>query len=377
MMHVLHIISGLQVGGAEMALLKLVAGSKNGPYSHSVVALAPEGDMRQRFLAEGVELTVIDFRRAPLAGFYRLFSLIRRTRPGIVQTWMYHADLLGGVAARLAGNRRVIWGIRTTDLRRQGGRATALIRSICAALSRWVPDTIVCVAEASRRAHVTVGYNAARMEVVPNGFALRADMVSPDERARFRADCGFASDELVVGCVGRFSEDKDQANFVRAAGLLAQRFDKLRFLMVGRDVQANNAELASWIAATGYADRFTLLGERKDVDHCLAAMDVFCLSSRTEGFPNVVGEAMALGVPCVVTDVGDAALLVGETGLVVPADDAERLAEAMAGLVRITPEERALLGRQAIERIEEQFTLERTRQRFEAIYKRIAGRGGI
>lgn len=375
MPRVLHIISGLEVGGAEMALLKLISSSAQSDYIHSVVALAPEGDMRRRFEAEGVQLSVIDFRRAPLSGFCKLISLIRHTRPGIVQTWMYHADLLGGLAARLAGYRQVIWGIRTTNLK-MGSGITTWIRRVCALLSRWVPDTVVCVAEASRRAHVEVGYLASKMEVIPNGFMARGDRASNEERERIRAQYGFERGDLVIGCVGRFSEDKDPGNFVRAAGLLAQRVDNVRFLMIGRDVQRDNFELASWIEATGFSDRFTLLGERGDVDRCLIAMDVFCLPSRTEGFPNVVGEAMALGVSCVVTDVGDAALLVGSTGIAVPAGDHVRLSDALYQCVSMEPSERERLGREGAERIAQEYTLERTRERFEAIYKRIEGKGG-
>jgi glycosyltransferase involved in cell wall biosynthesis len=375
MPRVLHVISGLQVGGAEMALLKLVVSSRGGPFEHSVVALAPEGDMRQRFLAAGVELTVLDFRRAPLAGFWRLHALIRQSRPEIIQTWMYHADLIGGLAARLAGRREVIWGIRTTSLQRVGATGTAIVRKLCALLSRLVPHTIVCVAEAARKAHAAVGYDARRMVVVPNGFTLGDNGGQQKNREAVRAACGFGPDTVVIGTIGRFSEDKDPENFVRAAGALGKRHDNLRFMMVGRSVDAGNAELARWIAATGCAERFVLLGERRDVGACLAAMDVFCLSSRTEGFPNVVGEAMALGVPCVVTDVGDAALLVGETGMVVPAEDPESLAKALDRMVDLSPPERRDLGGKALDRIEQHFTIERARARFEAIYKRIVEKG--
>jgi glycosyltransferase involved in cell wall biosynthesis len=234
-----------------------------------------------------------------------------------------------------------------------------------------VPQTIVCAAEASRRAHVSVGYDATRMLVVPNGFDVARFCASPEQRAAIRNQCGFRSDSLVIGILGRFHPVKDHHNFVRAAGLLAARYPNVRFMMVGRELDANNRELADWIAKAGHESRFALLGERSDVPACLAAMDVFCLSSRTEGFPNVVGEAMAMGLPCVVTDVGDAAMLVTDTGVVVAKEDAEALAAGLSRVIDMTPEARARLGQMAKARIHSEFTMARARERFEDIYLRL------
>jgi glycosyltransferase involved in cell wall biosynthesis len=371
MPRIMHVISGLTVGGAEMALYRLVTGSRSGNCTHAVVALTPDGALGPRLREAGIELTAFDFKTSPVAHFFGLLSLMRKTRPDIVQTWMYHADMFGGVAARLAGNRNVIWGIRTTELTAGDARATVLVRSICAWLSRWVPHTIVCVADAAWRTHVRVGYDASRMIVVPNGFDLSSMAASAEQRDLLRQACGIGAEELVIGTVGRFNASKDQHNFVRAAGLLAQRHEGLRFLMVGRGLDKGNGELMQWIGQTGCAERFTLLGERADVPLCLAAMDIFCLSSRAEGFPNAAGEAMAMGLPCVVTDVGDAALLVADTGVVVPKEDAPALAGGLERLLAMGPDARRSMGQRAQARIHAEFTVERSRERFEAIYQRL------
>lgn len=373
MARVMHIVSGLAVGGAELALYRLITSSRGGEHSHAVVALTPDGGMGQYFNDAGIELTRLDFKSSPVSDFLDLLLLIRKTRPDIVQTWMYHADMLGGVAARLTGNRNVIWGIRTSELNVGDARATLLVRQICAWLSRFVPHTIVCVAEAAREAHALVGYDATRMVVVPNGFDLSRLVATAEQRRALREQCGIADDEVVIGSLGRFNRNKDQENFVRAAGMLAVDHERVRYLMAGRDIDAGNAELMQWIAHTGCPERFLLLGERTDVPVCLSAMDIFCLSSRTEGFPNVVGEAMAMGVPCVVTDVGDAAMLVADTGTVVPKEDPGALAGGLARMLRLTPEARRQLGERAKQRIHAEFSLERARDRFEAIYERLTG----
>lgn len=368
---ILHVIGGLEIGGAEMALYRLITGSVDGKYEHAVVALTPDGPMGDRLLASGIELTTFDFRKAPIAHFFGLFSYLRRNQPDIVQTWMYHADMFGGLAARLAGNRNIIWGIRTSELTAGSSKMTVLARRICAWLSSQLPHTIVCVAEAARRTHVRAGYDAKRMVVVPNGFDLSRLTAEEGQAQLLRRQCGFDDEIVVIGSLGRFNANKDQQNFVLAAGLLAQQYPQARFLMVGRGLDADNEDLGACIADTGHADRFVLLGERSDVPVCLAAMDIFCLSSRNEGFPNAVGEAMGMGVPCVVTDVGDAALLVGETGIVVPKEDSPALARGLECLLAMTPEARRQMGQLARTRILAEFTLDRTRERFESIYQRL------
>ncbi|MEM8511297.1 glycosyltransferase involved in cell wall biosynthesis [Massilia sp. MP_M2] len=375
--HVLHVITGLAVGGAEMALYRLILAFRDSQYRHTVIVLSPGGGMYSRFVASGITLIVLDVRRAPISDLVRLVRLMRAARPDIVQTWLYHADFLGGLAARLAGNRNVIWGIRTTDVDGGCARSTALVRHLCASLSRWVPHTIVCVAEAARRSHSLLGYDAGRMVVVGNGFDLAAFTPGPDGRAALRAHCGFAADDIVLGTLGRFNLDKDYANFVKAAGQLASRYPRLRFLMIGKNLDAANAELMRWIDATGYTGRFVLLGERADVAICLSAIDIFCLSSRTEAFPNVVGEAMAMGLPCVATDVGDVAVLMANTGVLVPRADSNALAQGVAGLMALDARHRRQMGQQARARIGARFTMACVREHFERIYEGIIAKGEL
>lgn len=367
--HVLHVITGLAVGGAEMALYRLILASRGSDYTHTVIALTPEGGMYARFIESGIKLVVLDFRRVPLWQLLRLYRLMRTLRPDIVQTWLYHADLLGGLAARMAGIRNIIWGIRTTDVDGGCARATRIVRQLCAALSRLVPHTIVCVAEAARRSHSLIGYDETRMQVVCNGFDLSRLTASKGQREQLRQQCGFAPDAIVLGTLGRFNLDKDHGNFVTAAGQLARRHERLRFLMIGKDLDSHNTTLMRWIDDTGYADRFVLLGERSDVSVCLAAMDIFCLSSRTEAFPNVVGEAMAMGLPCVATDVGDVAVLMADTGVLVPKANPEALASGVAGLVAQGSRHREQLGQRARARIHSMFTIDSVRRRFEGIYE--------
>lgn len=374
-MKLVHVIVGLEIGGAETMLKRLVTSHLTSTYfTHSVVSLTDIGPIGRQLQKLGIEVHSLGMRSAFDTPFvlWKLTQLIRRLQADIVQTWMYHADFLGGIAARLAGKCGVIWGIRTSDLSERGSRQTALVKRACAYLSHFVPDVIVCAGDASRQTHIAAGYDASRMVTVPNGFDVGKLSLFISQRDAFRQQYYFSKDSLVIGFLGRFHPDKDPQNFVRAAGIVAQEYPNARFLMVGRGLDANNGQLARWIELTGVAEHFVLIGERSDAPVCLAAMDVFCLSSRIEGFPNAVGEAMAVGLPCVTTDVGDAAVLVGNCGVVLPKEDSVALANGLKTILAMPPNLRVHLGQRAKERILAEYSIDRTRERFEVVYLRVA-----
>lgn len=371
---IIHVIIGLGVGGAELMLKRLIGSHASlEEIEHSVVSLTDLGVVGDLLKAEGVQVTVLGMRNmldVPRV-VYQLFTLLRESRPEIVQTWMYHADLLGGLVARVAGVKSVIWGVRTTDVGSGGKRSTVAIRKICALLSFFLPNVIVCAANSSRKAHAMLGYCDDKMLVIPNGFEISRLQASAQQRDSLRTQLGIRPEELVVGSLGRFNPVKDQANFIAASALVAKRYPSAKFLLVGRDLDVTNIKIMQLLEATGYSDRFILLGERQDVAVCLKAMDIFCLHSRTEGFPNVLGEAMCMALPCVTTDVGDAAYLLGGNGVVVPSQDAPALAEGLSKMFELDSEARFTMGKAGQLRVYENFTLERASQRFLELYKKI------
>lgn len=366
-----HVIVGLEPGGAERTLQRLVAShSRDHRFQHSIVSLTKLGPVGAAIRESGIDVVALGTRalsEAPLT-IWRLRGEIQKRDPDIVQCWMYHGDLVGGLAARLAGKTRVIWGIHTTDMMRGTARPTALVRRLCALLSSTVPWVIVCVAEAAREAHAAIGYDRARMVVIPNGFDLDALRRSEQGRRALRAELGFTESTIVVGCVARYNYYKDYGNLVRAAARVCRSFPDARFLLVGGGVDRGNRELVALLDETRCAGQFTLLGARDDIVDCLSAMDIFCLPSRSEAFPIAVGEAMCVGLPCVVTNVGDSAVLVGDCGVVVPKENPDLLAAALLKLLRMTPAERTAMGAGARERVATRFSMALTRRRFEDLY---------
>lgn len=374
-MKILHVIVGLNAGGAEHVLRRIIESHRGSlEFQHSVVSLTDLGEFGSPLIAAGIDVQVMGMRRMTSVPsiVLKLTKLIRQRQPDLVQTWMYHADLIGGVAARAAGNRNVIWGVRTTDMIEGTAYSTYIIRRICALLSRVVPATIVCAAEASRSTHAAIGYERSKMVVIPNGFELPNSAALAEQRRAFRGAQGWSDDEFVVGCVGRFNYYKDHANFVKAGGMLLRLHPSARFLMVGKGLDFSNAELRTLIASTGFPDKFTLLGFRDDVLNCLTALDVFCLPSRSEGFPNVLGEAMSVGIPCVATDVGDVRTLLSHSGIVVPKENATALCAGLAQIFESPRTVRTAMGQKGRDRIMAEFSAAKARERFEAIYMSLA-----
>ena len=325
--------------------------------------------------ALGIPVHSLGMRRgvpSPLA-ILRLARWLWQHHPDVIQTWMYHADLVGCLAARLIGRIPVSWGIRHSDLSPEGNSSLTLHTvKICAMLSRWLPARIVCCSEASRRVHVEAWYAAEKMVVIPNGFDI--DTFMPDIAARnsIRKELAIPDDASVIGMVARFHPIKDHHNFVRAAKILYQTRSNVHFVLCGRGVSWDSERLVAWIDEAGIRNRFHLLGLRDDMSSITAAFDIATLTSFGEAFPNVVGEAMSCAVPCVVTDVGDMAHIVGETGMVVPPRNPEALAEAWGKMLDLGPEGRYRLGMAARERVKENFSLPKIVDWYQNVFEELA-----
>jgi len=358
---IVHIIIGLNVGGAELMLLRLLKHMSMKPsyLEHQVVSLTSLGEIGPKLVAMGIPVYALELR-----GLFNIFTIfikfvqiLRRINPDIVQTWMYHSDLIGGLAARMAGISNVVWNIRNTLIPQGRWSRSQLIILLCAWFSKWIPRRIVCCAEAGRFNHIKMGYAIEKMIVIPNGYDLDLFKNAFNLRHDVRNKFGFNNNCIVIGIVGRFDELKDYGNFISAAKIVAKHKSQVGFLMIGRGIDSTNVRLMSLLENTGYIERFILLGERDDVANLMAAMDIYCLSSRAEGFPNVVAEAMAVHLPCVVTDVGDAALIVQDSGQVVPPQNASALADALICMSDLSSDQRRDFGNRARELIEQRYSI--------------------
>lgn len=357
-----------------MMLHKLLSRLDRYEFESQVVSLLDRGAMGERIEPLGIRVRVLEMPRGPraLVGILRLVRWLRENPVDIIQCWMYHADLVGGLAGRLAGVRRVIWGIRQSTIDPRGTkRSTLWIAKTCARLSGFVPVRIVCCSQGARQGHAALGYDAAKMVVIPNGFDVDAFRPDPARGGEVRRELGIPEGAPLVGLVARFHPQKDHRTFLAAARRVGERFPNAHFLLCGEGIDSGNATLSGWVRAFGLGERVHLLGERGDVPRLTAALDVACSTSFAEGFPNAVGEAMACGVPCVVTDVGDSAELVGDTGRVVPPEKPNALADGVIELLTAGPEGRRRLAEAARTRVAERYSLPAVVERYQDLYREV------
>lgn len=374
-MRIAYIITGLSTGGAEIMLHKLLLHLDRRQIMPHVISLTDRGDLGARIEKMGIPVLALGMRRDLPNPFllFRLVSYLRQLQPDIVSTWMYHADLLGGLAARMAGCQRVIWGLRNSDLSPDKSTpSTLLVRKVSAWLSPWVPTRILSCSTRARAVHAAIGYQASKIDVIPNGFDLTRFRPDAHARERLRAELGLAAGTPLVGLVARYDPQKNHVGFLAAASRVLLKRPNVHFVLAGNGVDFTNESLLRVIDSLGLGANVHLLGKRDDIPSLMAALDVLvCASTFGEAFPNVLGEGMACGIPCVVTDVGDCAEIVGNTGRVVRPEDMTNLARHIIDVVGMPKPLREQLGSQIRLRIQENFEIRAIAARYLAYYEQV------
>jgi glycosyltransferase involved in cell wall biosynthesis len=378
-MLILHIIGGLGPGGAEALLYKLA--TQESDADHQIVCLGPREWYSGPLEEAGIPLYHLDIERLleiP-GGLRRLRRLILEINPDIVQTWMYNANLLAGSIAAAAGFP-VVWGIHHSTLDVLSFRSRLVVRA-GGLLARWIPEFIINCSRRSADVHAGLGYSAAAGTVIPNGYDPDLFSIDDPRRVETRERLAIAADVFLVGGIGRWHRQKDVPNLLRAIAMVSGRGVPIRAILAGGGLGDDNAELQAALAEAGCESLILPLGRRADIPDLARAMDLHVLaSSGGEAFPNVVAETMLSGTPNVVTDVGDAALIVGDTGWVVPARNPEMLADAIEESWRerssrpLSWKRRRLRAR---DRIVRNFTLDKMAAAYRDVWHRVAGfRGG-
>jgi glycosyltransferase involved in cell wall biosynthesis len=368
----LHLINDLSVGGAEMMLYRLLSQTRRDRFDSVVLSLMDQGSLRQRIEDLGIPVYTARMKAgmATPASIWRLIRLVRKIKPDLIQGWLYHGSLAAQLAGMFASAKApVIWGIHSTYSLPLEKKLTAAIVKLCAPLSR-LSSSIVFVSRSSQSQHKAKGYFSGNSCVIPNGIDTTLFAPSNKARVSVRAELGLSTDALLVGVIGRHHPMKDQANFLRAAGQISKRYGEAHFLLAGRSVDVDNRTLLKLIEELKLDDHVHLLGERTDIVRLVAALDIFCLSScYGESFPVIVGEAMSCAVPCVVTDVGDSAWMVSDTGRFVPPRDTGALAAACEEFLDIGPAGRQAMGAAARSRVNELFSLPSVVAKYEELYE--------
>lgn len=371
MTRVLHIITGLGLGGAEMMLLKLLQASDRSATEHVVLTLTDLDVLAPDIRSLGVPVQSLGVAGglSGMRALWRARRLVSQFRPDAVMTWLHHADLFGVALKCLAPSIRLIWNLRCSRLSPEElPRSNILLVKLLARLS-FVPAVIVANARFGMEEHVRMGYRARRWMVLPNGFDVAAFAPDAEARRAIRQQLGVSDGDFAIGMVGRYHAMKGFDTFVRAAGLLAKKETRARFVLVGTDVSGDNAELKAMLEAAGILGKVALLGQRRDIPAIMNAFDILASTSTSEGFPNVIGEAMSCGIPCAVTDVGDSACIVGQAGVVVQPGDGEAMAAAWQSLSAMPEKDFLALKQLARQRIVEEYEIGVVARRYQALFE--------
>jgi glycosyltransferase involved in cell wall biosynthesis len=372
-LRVVHVIGGLELGGAETLLYRLATHGIAGVEQH-VICLGKPDWYSSRLEQHGVTVHHLGMS-SPLTAFADLGKLrrvLRESGADVVQTWMYVSNML---VALVSHRVPVVWAIHNSSLEHIGllSRFSVHAGGIAA---RWCADAVINCSQRSAELHGKLGYSAARNPVIHNGYDALDFHPDPKARVATRRGLGFEDASFVIASIARWHSQKDIPTLLRATRLAADRGVPLQCLLIGSGLDGSNPDLTAAIGESGCEELVHALGRRSDIADLARALDVHILaSSGGEAFPNVVAETMLSATPNVVTDVGDSAFMVGDTGWVVPPRDAESLASSIAAAWTERskePEEWAKRRDRARARIAENFTFERMAEAYRDVWRDVA-----
>lgn len=370
---VLHVLPGLTVGGAELTVFRLAREERKRGINSEVLCLKRIGPLGRHFEKAGIPARSFNFNET-LGAFTRwLWPGKKQLRPfDIIDGWLYSGNLMGVILSQGWPGSGLVWNLMQANVSPAvNGIKTRWLMQTGARLSgRW-PDRIVCNSIAARESHESLGYSPSKMRVIPNG--IDTDIFRPQKGTgeRFRAERGIPATSLVLGHLARWDPQKDHRTLIRAVGRLIRQGGDVHLFLAGPAVSAENHRLMKWIEETGFSERFHPIGPVEDTPHFLAALDIFCLSSVGESSSYALAEAMACGVPAVVTDVGDSRALLGESGVVVGPSDSEAFCAGLQRLASLGPEGRSRLGQTARERIVRDYSFAKMVDAYQALYQEI------
>lgn len=370
-MKIVHVINRVGAAGAEIMLLNLVLRLKDYGFDQEILTLMPDGALIRNFQANAIEVRDIGMKKGvpSLRAMLRLNKAITQAKPDVVHGWLYHASL----AATLATPKPipVIWGIHhsLTSLAQEKWLTRMIIKT-GSRLKRRIAR-YVFVSKTSQRQHLEIGYPPEKSDTIPNGFDL--SHFRPDESIRqaVRSEWGFADEDIIIGNAARYHPMKNHMGLVQSFSKLAKRFHNVKLVLMGRGIDDNNVELKTFVAEEMLENQVFLLGERRDMERLMNAFDLYVSASYSEAFPLVIGEAMACGVPCIATDIGDCRDIIDNTGrLVRPGDDAG-LMQAIGELISLTAKQRRELGYAARQRIEAYYSLDMISNKYADLYQQL------
>lgn len=372
-MKILHVITSLNTGGAEMMLTKLVAASLSSNEVHIVISLMDKGTLGDQ-VSKYAELYSLDLKAGGLSikSLINLYRIIKQEDPDIIQGWMYHANI-ASLLVNFILRKNLVWNVRQSlvDIKFEK-RLTAILIRMSAFFSGYV-DKIIFNSHVSLSQHVKIGFSERNTVVIANGFDLdKFRPQSSEQILAFKLKYGLPEDSKIFGHVARYHPMKNHIGFIYEISKILSDQPNLYCVMVGKGVSEVNVELVNAINNTNYPDRFIMIGERHDLENIYGVFDFIVSSSQWgEAFPNVIGESMACGTPCIVTDVGDSKHIVADLGFVYSPSLSEELNPYLNQCINMTTDEYLRLSILCRNHISKNYSINTIYKQYIQLYKNL------
>ena len=370
---VMHVISGLHVGGAEMMLYRLL--SKSSLQKNSVVvSLSSGGELAEKI--RQLDIEVIELPRGSMINtFKRLNEQVQQSQPNVLQSWLYRADLISAWVAWRT-QTPLIWNVRQTEVAKVEQQTHIWwAQRIAAKVSKWIPKKIIFCAEAARISHEQIGYQQSKGVIINNGIDTHMLAFNESLRSSQRRDWNVTDNEILIGMVGRYDPLKNHARFIRVLQNVIVKCSQqtVKGVLVGRGIHAENKDLMELIRRYELHDKIILIDELENILPVYCALDIHLLTSDNEGWPNVLAEAMSVGLPCVATDVGDVGVILEDQTAVIDKNNEDQMAKQVAELVQMSDKDRLKIGKLNREKIQQNSSLQSAVERYDDLYLSIAG----
>lgn len=373
MIRIAHVINNLQTGGAETTLLRLMEHIDRSRFEPFVLAMIGEGTIGPRIRELDIPVVALGAarRRLSVRTFLEIRRHLKEFQPDVIQSWMYHSNLAAYLSRGAVRNRPALaWNIRHSlhDLSHEPWMTRQVIKA--GAKRSAKVEAIIANSTVSMEQHEAIGYRSSRNEVIPNGFDLQALKPIPNASVKLREELDIDESAFIVGCAARFHPMKDQRMLVKATAELVENGRDVHCVLIGRGCETGG-EAESLRSLLG--ERLHLLGERRPLAETVSGLDCLAVASAWgEGFPNVLAEAMACEVPCVTTDVGDAAAIVSDPERVVPPQDQNAMVEVLDGLLQLDEQARRRIGQEGRQRILDNYPIEKIIRQYENLWNDLA-----